>query len=488
MTFDRRRALSFLPIALPAAAVITAYVFFASVGHWEFHRVRIYQHFTHLGEGYYSKLADGFLSGRVSMTYAPDPRLAALRDPYDYGARETQNIEYLWDASYYRGKYYLYFSPVPVLLFYIPFRIVGGGFPPDALAAVFFCTWAFIATVTFVVRATRARKRHVPLPVWILVLGIGNVVPFMLPYVRVYEVAIFTAMAMSATWAVALQRFLETRTRSSAVWMGVWLALAIATRPNLLVLLLVTALAIWRGEHRRTSAIAAAIPLAIVFLAMVTYNYARFGKPFELGVKYQMTFVSMRHYPVCRVCTLPEVLRVINSAGHYVFWAPTVGSEFPFVDLQRTRLDPHTSFPGTGENVAGVAALVPLTLFGSVFAMLAVTRREERDAGTRAALHVMAGAWLVLLGLSACWWVTTRYALDFMLLMVAATIVCIEGGLTQLAAAGFSIRPLRVAAAILACYSILLGFFLGFMGAEGTFEYSNPELFHKLQEYGNKKR
>lgn len=477
-----------LSIGLPVAAVLAAYVFFASVGRWEFHRVRTYQHFTHLGEGYYSQLAEGFLGGKLSMTYTADPRLAAMADPYDYVARETQHIDYLWDASYYRGKYYLYFSPVPVLLFYIPFRLVSGAFPPDPLAAVFFCTWAFLATVIFVVRATRARKRHVPLPVWILVIGFGNVVPFMLPYVRVYEVAIFAAMAMSAMWAVALQRFLETRSRSSAAWMGVWLALAIATRPNLLVLLVVTAFAIWRGDNRRNAAIAVVVPLGVVFLAMAAYNYARFGKPFELGVKYQLTFVSMRNYPVCRVCTLPEVLRVINGAGHYVFWAPTVGSEWPFVDLQRTRLDPHTSFPGTGEPVAGVAALVPLTLFGSFFALLAMLRRDERDTGTRAALHVMAGAWLVLLGLSACWWVTARYALDFMLLMTAATIVCVEAGLSQLAAAGFSILPLRTAAIILACYSILLGFFLGFMGCEGSFEYSNPDLFHRLQLYGNKRK
>lgn len=480
-----------LSIALPIVAVLTAYVFFASAGRWTFHRVKTYEHFTHLGEGYYSMLAEGFLGGKLSVPYPPDPRLAAMSDPYDYLARDADKIEFLWDASYYRGKYYLYFSPLPVLLFYVPFRIVGRGFPPDALAALFFCAWALIALAIFVERATRAVRRHVPLPIWLLVLGFGNVIPFILPRVRVYEVAIVAGMAMSSMWALALLRFLETRRRASAAWMGVWLALAICARPNLVVLVLVTAFAVWRVDDRRArraAAIAAVVPLAVVVGAMLAYNYARFGDPFELGVTYQMTFVPMREHPVCGVCSVPELLRFINSAGHYVFWAPSVVSQWPFVDLQRTRLDPNTSFVGSADQVAGIVALVPLTFFGSLFALLAILRRDERSPDTRAALHLIAGAWLVLLGLSSCWWVTARYALDFMLLMTAGTIVCVEAGFAQLANAGFSMRPLRIAAIVLACYSILLGFFLGFMGSEGAFEYSNPELFHRLQEYGAKRR
>ncbi len=49
---------------------------------------------------YHDLLADGFLSGQLSLPLAPAPELLSAKDPYDYA-----NIQY-WslDASYYHGK------------------------------------------------------------------------------------------------------------------------------------------------------------------------------------------------------------------------------------------------------------------------------------------------------------------------------------------------------------------------------------------------
>src|SRR5437867_10278914 len=102
-----------------------------------------------------------------------DPRLMALSFPYDMKARE--GIEYLWDASYFNGHYYLYFSPLPALIFYMPYRLLRGGYPRDALAAAFFSAWAFLAATAFARRALAGRRLHIPLPVWILLIGFGNV-------------------------------------------------------------------------------------------------------------------------------------------------------------------------------------------------------------------------------------------------------------------------------------------------------------------------
>ncbi|HKR67153.1 MAG TPA: hypothetical protein VJZ00_25735, partial [Thermoanaerobaculia bacterium] len=72
-----------------------------------------------------------------------------------------------------------------------------------------------------------------------------------------------------------------------------------------------------------------------------------------------------------------------------------------------------------------------------------------------------------------------RYALDFMLLMSAAAIVCIERAIA-LIAAHLRVRAIAYAIALLASYSIVTGFLLGFRGTENAFERKHPDLFHRI--------
>lgn len=442
-------------------AVLGAYVWFGSGGTWAFRRVSWERDggsgFT---ERYYAALAEGFLRGRLDMPYGKDARWDKLLNAYDFKERERAGMPWeMWDATLYNGRFYLYFSPVPVLLFYLPFRVVGGGYPPDALAATFFCAWAFLASVAFARRLLGERLRAL----WIVLIGVGNVVPFLLTFVRAYEVAVAAGMAMTAMFAYSLARFTETRATKHAVWMGVWLALAIATRPNLAVLGLIAVVVLFR--HWR-AALFAMIPVAVVGIAYSMYNHARFGNPFELGMTYQLSYVPMWRAAPCSLCSVPDAVRLVNNVMHYVFWAPTWQGDFPWVDFQRSALDPAVSFAGGAEQIAGIAALNPLVLIGTAIALV---WRAEWNPAPRV---VMAAGWLILLGLATCRWVTARYALDFMLLMITATVVCLgqvlaEARKREVREPGR--RAVAIAIAMLACYSIVTGVLAGVRGPEGIF-------------------
>jgi len=489
-----RRILPHVPAALAIAVVLAAYAWFGGGASFSFPRIG-------WEDSYYASLAEGFFRGHLYMAYQPDPRLMALPFPYDYKAREGK-VDYVWDASYFNGHYYLYFSPLPALIFYMPYRLLRGGYPRDALAAAVFAAWALLASAAFVRRALAltGRRPGIPLPLWILMIGFGNVALFHLMDIRVYEVAILAGSATSATWAYALVRYIGAPSVRRAVWLGVWLALSVAVRPNLLVLLLVTVFVMWYGFSTRpppegrplrgrgrvenpSHIVAAAIPLAVVAALLLGYNYARFGQLFESGHTYQLTFVPMEGKRVCSLCTLGEASRFINTAIEYVFWAPSIRAQFPWVDLQYASPDPVTSFPMPGpEQVVGIAPLVPLTMLGTLFAALFALRRGPLDNGTRAGTLLMFAAWLVLLGLSTCWWIVSRYSLDFMFLMTAATAVCIESGLGWLESIGVRMLPLRVAVIALTCYTIALGFLLGFGGQQNSaFKRLHPQTFEKFE-------
>lgn len=443
-------------------AVLAAYVHFGSNGTWSFRRVSWERieglNFT---ERYYAALAEGFLRGRLDMPFEPDPRWKLVVNAYDIDSRGEQTLSWeMWDASYFRGRFYLYFSPVPVLLFYIPFKLVARGYPPDALAATFFASWAFLASVAFARRALAGRAAHVPFAVWVLLIGLANVVPYALRATRSYEVAVSAGMAMTASFAWALLRWMETNAPRHAVWMGLWLALAIATRPNLVVLLPVAVVAVARSKQWRRAAAFALIPVVLIGAAAGAYNYARFGNVFELGMTYQISFKPMWRVPPCSLCDWPEAIRFVNNVNHYVFWAPSFASAFPYVKLQGNVMDPSVSFAGGQEPVGGVAATDPLTLLGSAAALILALRRGPSDSGPRAALHAMAAAWIILFALATCRWVTARYALDFTMLMTTASVICLELAMAMLT----NVRT-RILAAVLiaiACYAIAVGVLLGF--------------------------
>lgn len=460
--------------AIAVFVVLLAYAFFGSLGDFEFRRVT-------WADSYYASLAEGFLSGSLTMAHVPDPALAQLPNPYAMEARE--GIAYLWDASYYERKYYLYFSPLPALLFTIPFRLVGGGYPSDALTLTFFLACAFLAGVAFVRRALRhARPAVIPRAAWILFIGLGNLVPFTLIAPRVYEIAIGCGMTMAALWAYALLRFIEAPSWRRAALVGLFLALAIACRPHLLLLGIVTLFMLVRGTPRTIvlpSLAAIAVPLVIVGSAYAAYNHGRFGSPLETGMSYQLTTVPMQDEPRCGIRGLGDVTRFFDFLMHYLFHPPKFFSTFPFVDLRWNDVDRLVSFRAKSEQVGGLAPIAPLAIVGLLAAAILALAGKSAQPEVRAAVLVVAGASLILIVLSLCRWITSRYALDFFHLFVIGGIVAIEYALRFLQSVGVRIAPLRAACAILLLFSIVSGTLLGF-SRNNTFRDANPELHERL--------
>ena len=473
-------------IAVPVTVVLALYAFYGSDGTFEFRRVTGRAEYDRergrFGLGYYPSLAEGFLHGQLGMYETIPPKLAALADPWNPEERGKVDAWALWDASYLNGRYYLYFSAVPVFLLYIPFRFVAHGYPGEGFAAAFFAAWAFIASVMFVRRALAARTTRIPMSFWIVFLGIGNLVPYVLVFARTYEVANLCGAAMNATWAYALLRFLDEPASRRALWMGQWLGLAIAARPNVGLLLVPAAIALFTIDKplRRRAVVAALIPLLVIGTLLLAYNYARFGSVFEFGNKYQITVTTMLDKKLCSLCTPREFARWANNLGQYLFVPVGVWSQFPFALLYRAQMDPATMFPAETEPTAGIAPLIPLTMLGSIAALILALLREKPEVSTRAAMLVMLGAWLVMMGLAACWAVDGRYTMDFALLMTASSAVLIEAAFARIAP--LLRRPALAAAVVVAlgCYSIFLGLALGIDGKNGAFRRVNPKVYHWL--------
>src|SRR5215212_6650762 len=66
------------------------------------------------GKDYYWMLTQSFQKGQTYLPVEPNPALLKLENPYDL--QQRKGLDYLWDTTLYKGKYYLYWGPVPAVL------------------------------------------------------------------------------------------------------------------------------------------------------------------------------------------------------------------------------------------------------------------------------------------------------------------------------------------------------------------------------------
>src|SRR5687768_9801501 len=73
---------------------------------------------------HFNLLTRGFQKRQLHLDGEVPTELIHAPNPYDPKLRAKVNV--LHDASYYRGKYYIYFGPAPVVTLLLPFSLVTG--------------------------------------------------------------------------------------------------------------------------------------------------------------------------------------------------------------------------------------------------------------------------------------------------------------------------------------------------------------------------
>jgi hypothetical protein len=290
-------------------------------------------------QSYYQMLTEAFLSGRTYLSLEPDPRLRALADPW----AGAQGIPRAHDATYYNGKYYLYFGSGPVLMLMAPWHIATGTYLRDGTATCIFASAGFLLSGLFYLRL---KRRFFPelSPWWtfaaVLAVGWGSFVPFIVASPRIYDVPIACGFACFMLAAHALLSA-AAATRSTTLKGAILIAsvawgLAITARPN--YIFGIAPLGVCAGlifYRSRTSAspssavgfwTAALGPVAVACAGIALYNYARFDDPKEFGTTFQFSAMDMRR------TKLFAVANVGQSLGQYVLKEARRSAYYPFVD------------------------------------------------------------------------------------------------------------------------------------------------------------
>ncbi len=320
---------------------------------------------------YYQMLTESFLSGRTYLGMEPDPRLKALPDPW----AGAQGIPRAHDATYYNGKYYLYFGTGPVLVLMAPWRLLTGSYLREGTSTGLFCTAGYLLSALLFLRYKRFF--FLRLPAWwtflaLLTIGFGSFVPFVDASPRIYDVPITCAFACcmlcgNAMFSAALRpgRSIGPMLLASASW-----GLAIAARPNYVFGLLplwIGAALIYRMARagtKRFSVVrfwsAAIAPGVVACAGIALYNYARFNDPREFGTTYQFSAMDMRRTKLFAVEDVAQSLR------QYVLKGVRRSVYYPYVE--------------NDADVFGIIPWVPFSLLALGFPLTTMYRRVAGGA------------------------------------------------------------------------------------------------------------
>ena len=462
-----------VPLVIAAAPLFAFYCWTASAG--------LPLGFGEVKDRPYNLLTQALLRGQLHIAVEPRPELFELTEPY----RPGRNAPYRYhDASLYRGRYYLYFGVVPVLAAFAPWRLVGLGDLPEPAAAAAFALVGFVFSALLLRHLLREHLRAPPKAITqvlaFLVLGLSNVMPFILRSSHVYEVAIAAGFAFSAgaAWLFASAGTGETPSLRRLALAGLLLGLAVGCRPNLVFLIpVLPLLAIprgqrpsWRAAVRPTLAVLA--PFALCALGLGLYNLARFDSWTEFGTRYQLVGVE----PIAQLES-----RAVIPTLYYDFLAPpTLRIDFPFVfpDHDWSWSLPDGYFLDSSTTGAFAHAPYLLILLALPWVLRGAAVREPDGLRRRLVVLVAAGFAVPLATAFAFASTAMRFQADFLHLLLVPALV-----LWLVLATWVSDRRrrlFRIIVALVFGWSTFAAVAISITGVDPLHR-SNPDLFASLE-------
>jgi hypothetical protein len=443
---------------------------------------------------YHDLQANGFLNGHLSLPIQPDPHLLHAKNPYDYS-----NVNYWWlDASFYKGKYYMYWGPVPALCDAAVKWVLGirASLGDQYLAVFFHCMtfWCGALLVERLVTRLFSSRARGFVALGALVFAFANPSPHGVATASTYQTAIIAAQAWLCFGLIfAFDAVWHAGTPAARWWRlalaGFGWALSLGSRasmmPAIALLIPLAALAeAWpcRSRLRRfvLGALLLGAPVAAASIGLLKFNELRFDNWFEFGSKVQLSAFPIRFSPVYIVANLYS----------YTFRPWALSCEFPYLDqvwnmgkAAFPRGFPLPSDYEVLEPVVGWALAVPLAwLLPFAFAF---APRPWRPAGRRDRAYLFCLLAFVILSSATglitllIYGATMRYLAD-----VSSGIVLL--GVLGACALRFhrwglaSPRAVTGLVGALSSATIVIGLLLGYQGYNRHFHTYNPKLDRKL--------
>jgi hypothetical protein len=375
---------------------------------------------------YYSQLAVSFKENHLFLPEQPSPELLALQDPYDYELRKQANVEFPWDVSLYKGRFYIYWGAAPSLILSVLSEKTLAHIGDQHLVFAFICgLFLYFALFTISIWLRFSRR----LPSWmiglvLLAIGLSAPATMMLGRPRIYEAAVIGCQFFfigGCYWAYSALSNDATPSPWKLTLAGFHWAFAFGTRaavlPAIALVVVATLVYVWNKVRTITSRdfisafFAIGLPMLIALVCTSWYNWVRFDSIFETGMRYQLLFVDYGKFG-----SLFSPGLIGKNFINYFVRTYDIQSKFPFIFATEDTV--------SNNKMAGLAFTSPYLLFalspiiGYLYAKLASRNpavKQNRTALEKWLVAALTGASLSsLLVILSYFFTSMNYAEDFM--------------------------------------------------------------------------
>ncbi len=339
------------------------------------------------------ELVDAFEKGQVSLLDEPSEELLAMENPYDWGARIKTGINYKWDHLLFEGKYYSYYGIAPVILLFLPYHLLTGYYFPTPEAVLIFGMIGIAFLTLLFYEFSKKIFPKLPLNIAItslIVLQTSSGIWYCFASPLFYEIAQSSGFAFTCAGFyfliksnVIIKGLIKKR---YLILSSFCLSCAVLCRPTLAVYCIAALLFVAVGfvknkknaEYEQKNIVKSSVSyltaalscFVIIGSCQMIYNYVRFGSLFDFGIQYSLTINDF---------TRSEYHTDFVSIGfwNYLFAAPYIKPEFPFVFSNFSTLDTNGYYFIANRNAIGIFYRA-LPSLGLVFAPLAFKTADKR--------------------------------------------------------------------------------------------------------------
>lgn len=391
------------------------------------------------------ELVDAFEHHQVNLLEEPSEDLLKLDDPYEYVKRDAEvgSGNFLWDHCFYNGKYYSYYGIGPVLALFLPYHLITGYYFPSGWATLMFSLIGILFLTKIYLAVIEKKFRDLPtntVTAGLITLQLSSGIMFSAARPLFYELAIASGFMCVAIGAYLLMT-------SNILWDGkisyvrlgfasFFLGYAVLCRPTLAVYC-IAALFFFAGglkkaldglEKRQKTrtffkyAAVALVPLGIIALGQMTYNYLRFDNPLDFGIQYSLTINDFTHAEFHWKYVLINMYAYLFNMPHFT------PRKFTYLasSAERFGINGYTFFDDAGKNLVSVGIIYrALPMFAYRFSGKALQRVEKKK---RVLPILLIGVTCILMPLAIIFssWESgyaVRYNADFSWQMVIGALV-----------------------------------------------------------------
>lgn len=283
----------------------------------------------------YRELTQSIMHGKLTLDYPEKEKqvLSNYQNYQDYSERIKLGKSYLHDAAFYNGNYYCYYGIIPVVTVLLPIALTTGIYCYSNVICIIYAVLVMIILLKIYLKLLEKFK----IKFSFLLEFVGYIcllftmeLLLLWAYPSFYQAVDLCGIFWSlfALWQIMKLENGE-KTKLKLILIGLSYGCMVLTRSTYVFYILPIIIAIWKYlvQNKRIiwkNVVVFAIPIVIMAIFQMWYNYARFDNIFEFGQFHQLT--------VNDTSTLElEPGIAIDGIFSFLFNPPIITRHFPFI-------------------------------------------------------------------------------------------------------------------------------------------------------------